>query len=115
MSENLAAPAHLSPERQAWWLLLMAEWELGAHQVELLTMAAECRDREAEAREVIDEKGLTQTGRQGQDTVRPEVIIERNNKAQYLHLMKQLGIGKEPPRRRGRPDGTNGKAGMYNF
>ena len=115
MPENLTAPEHLSEERQAWWLQMMTEWDLGTHQVELLTMAAESIDLANMARRVLDEEGLTQPGRQGQVVVRPEVIIERDNKRLYKDLMKQLGIGKEPPKKRGRQDGTGGKEEMYGF
>jgi phage terminase small subunit len=91
-------PEHLRPETQAWWIAVLAEFEIeDVHQLALLRLAAEAFDRCQQAREALAEFGLTQSGRQGQCIARPEVAIERDSRLAYARLMRELALDVAPP------------------
>jgi phage terminase small subunit len=93
------SPAHLEPKTRAWWRSVVRDWDLEAHERMLLTAAAECWDRIMQARQVVDELGMTYLDRFDQPKQRPEVSIERLEKIAFLKIMKQLNLEDlEPPK-----------------
>jgi P27 family predicted phage terminase small subunit len=102
----MSAPAHLRPETRRWFEDVAGEYVLASHHIHLLTLAAEALDRCAQARETIDREGLTVEGREGGVKTHPAVAVEKNSRAQFAALVKQLGlddVSDISPRRVGRP------------
>lgn len=96
------APAHLAPATAAWWVSVVATWELDEHHVRLLTLAAEAFDRAVEARKIIESKGLTFRDRFGQVKARPEVAIERDARIAFARLLRELDLDVNAPREESR-------------
>ncbi len=84
------APRHLSPKTRQWWKRYVKENNLGEAQLQILTLAGEAWDRNAQARSLLEEQGLTYTDRFGQPRARPEIDIERNAKLTFEKLMRSL-------------------------
>jgi len=99
------APAHLSTASRTWWRGVVAGYELQEHHERILTVAAECWDRAAQARAILDEQGLTvSTSGDGLKT-HPAVAIERDSRIGFLRALRELDLDAEagpdprPPRR----------------
>jgi hypothetical protein len=77
---------------------------LEEHHVRLLTLAGEAWERNVEARSRLASEGLTVEGRSGLKP-HPCIAIERDAKAQFAALVKQLGLDDvgEPRTGPGRP------------
>ncbi len=99
------APAHLSPASRAWWRRVVAAYELEEHHERILTVAAECWDRAAQARAMLDEQGLTVSTDGGGAKTHPAVAIERDSRIGFLRALRELDLDAEagpdprPPRR----------------
>src|SRR6266540_1901499 len=91
------APAHLEAATAAWWVEVVASWELDAHHVRLLTLAAEAFDRAQQTRRVLNRKGLTFRDRFGQPKPRPEVAIERDSRIAFARLLRELDLDLDAP------------------
>jgi hypothetical protein len=72
------------------------EFDLAAHQLRTLQVAAEAWDRKEEAREVLAREGLSYTDGKGMIRSRPEVQIERDSRAAYLRAMRELQLDAVP-------------------
>lgn len=86
------APPHLRPRTRAWWRAVIVGYELEAHHVHLLTLAAEQLDRAAEARERLSQEGAYLTDRFGQLRLHPAVQVERDASMTYAKLMRELDL-----------------------
>jgi phage terminase small subunit len=91
------APAHLESATAAWWLEVVTTWDLDAHHVRLLTLAAESFDRAVQARQIINRRGLTFKDRFGQPKPRPEVGIERDSRIAFARLLRELDLDIDAP------------------
>ena len=91
------APAHLESATAAWWLEVVTTWDLDAHHVRLLTLAAEAFDRSVQARKVVARKGLTFRDRFGQPKARPEVAMERDARLSFARLLRELDLDVDGP------------------
>ncbi len=95
-------PSHLRQPTAKWWRSVVDEFDLDPHHVRLLTLAAEAWDRGQQAREVIDNDGMTFTDRFGSPKPRPEVAIERDARISFARLLRELALdgvgGPETPR-----------------
>jgi P27 family predicted phage terminase small subunit len=91
-----APPSHLSDEAAAWWRQIVADFELEAHHLRLLELAAGCWDRLTEARELLQREGLTITTERGIKK-NPAADIERDNKAMFARLIRELDLDTPPP------------------
>ena len=99
------APEHLAPATRRWWAAVLHDYELEAHHVRLLTLAAEAWDRAVAAREALEAHGLTYTDRFGAPKARPEVAIERDSRIAFARLLRELDLDCEPPSETPRPPG----------
>jgi hypothetical protein len=97
------APKHLRPKTREWVSGVLERWILEEHHYKLLVMAAESLDRSDAARSVIDQKGPTYLDRFGQPKPRPEVTIERDSKATFARLLRELDLDLETPAASARP------------
>lgn len=92
------APRHLKPATRAWWEHVVATYELDQHHVRLLTLAGEAWDRCAQARAILDKKGLTFEDRWGAPKPRPEAAIERDSRIGFSRLLRELDLDLEAPK-----------------
>lgn len=76
---------------------MLAEFELAAHELELLRLACEALDRCEEARLVLADAGLFVSGRYGQTVAHPAVAIERDSRLAAARLFKELGLEAPAP------------------
>ena len=91
------APAHLEPETRSWWAQVEADYELGAHHMRLLTLAAEAWDRAQQARERIAADGAYLPDRFGVLHAHPAVAVERDSRLAFARLIRELDLDAEAP------------------
>lgn len=94
---QIAAPQHLSDDAAAWWREVNREFELEAHHLRLLTLAAEAWDRTRAAGDVIAKEGLTYEDRFGCPKARPEVAIQRDSTIAFARLLRELDLDLDGP------------------
>lgn len=105
-------PAYLSPEAQKWWRSVVAEYELEPHHLKVLEAAAGAWDRITEARERIAQDGAYVLDRFGVVKSHPAVIVERDAKATFARLLRELALDVSGPGDDSRPPGIAGNAGL---
>jgi P27 family predicted phage terminase small subunit len=103
------APQHLRKETRSFWREILKEYNLEEHHKKILTLACKAWDRSEEAREVLDEKGITFIDRFDQPKTRPEVGIERKNRNDFRLLIRELGLDIEIQGEPGRMPRIKGK------
>jgi P27 family predicted phage terminase small subunit len=85
-------PDHLGePEKQIWRDILR-DWKGTDASLAVLASALEILQRAHECRQIIDDEGLTVTGRDGQVKAHPLLIAERAAHKQFQTTLRQLGI-----------------------
>ena len=92
----LKAPEHLSESSRAWWAGIVAEYELEAHHLRLLTLAGEAWDRGQEARETLANDGTYFTNKVGEPRAHPAVAVERDSRIAYARLLRELDLDGHP-------------------
>lgn len=103
MKPNLKAPKHLQPATRRWWQSVVADWQLEAHHVRLLTMAAAAWDTNEAAERAMAAEGLTTKDRFGQVRMHPAVTIARDAKVTFARLLRELDLDVAPPASAKRP------------
>ena len=93
----LSAPKHLRRPTARWWAQVASEYDLEAHHIRLLTLAAQAWDRAEQAREALLKHGLTFEDRFGCPHARPEVAIERDSRIAFARLLRELALDVETP------------------
>ncbi len=91
------APAYLSEPSRAWFEQLATEWELGPTELELLRLAAETRDRHAEARTLLDAEGCVLRDRFGQAKAHPATSVERDTRIAHVRNLGALRLEEDEP------------------
>ena|SRR5205809_732263 len=89
-------PAHLKKASRDWWAKVNSDYSLEDHHRRLLTLACESWERAQQARQAIEEHGLTFTDKAGQPRARPEVAIERDSRVVFARLLRELDLEGEP-------------------
>jgi phage terminase small subunit len=107
-SNKNSAPPHLRPDTAAWWASVAVDYALEAHQLRILTLAAEAWDRGVEAREAIAQLGSVYVDRFAQPRARPEVAIERDSRISFARLVRELALDVSEPGGAGRPPRLGG-------
>jgi P27 family predicted phage terminase small subunit len=97
------APEHLSRSARDFWRSVARGYVLESHHLALLTLACEAHDRATAARQLIDREGICVVDRFGQRTAHPAVAVERDSRAAFARLVKQLDLDLVPPGPVGRP------------
>lgn len=95
--QRFRPPQHLKPTTRKWWTSVVRDYELEPHHVRLLTLAGESWDRCEQARNAIDEHGLTFTDRFACPKARPEAAIERDSRIAFARLLRELDLDVEVP------------------
>ncbi len=107
-----SAPAHLSQPTRTWWASVVTDYSLEPHHLRLLQLAGEAWDRSQQAREVLNDAGLTYQNRFGDPVLRPEAAVERDARLAFARLVRELDLDVDgPSERRSRPPGlrSNGR------
>jgi P27 family predicted phage terminase small subunit len=91
-------PEHLSQEMRNWWTQIVNEFILESHHVRLLQLACEAWDRQAAARQILAEEGMTIPTGTGSRKPHPAVGIERDAKTQFARLLRELDLDVEMPK-----------------
>src|SRR5215218_7437839 len=91
------APKHLSEPSRNWWRTCVREYQLEQHHLRLLQSAAECWDRQQQARKIIDCEGITFTDDRGNARAHPAVAIERDARVGFARLVRELDLDVEAP------------------
>jgi len=99
------APKHLNRKWRAWVNTVLKSYVLEDHHVKLLVFAAEAGQRADAARATLDKEGATFVNRFGEPRAHPCVAIERDNRAAFARLLKELDLDAdvEPKPGPGRP------------
>jgi hypothetical protein len=82
---------------------VVQDYELEPHRLRLLQLAGEAWDRSQQAREVLNDAGLTYQNRFGDPVLRPEAAVERDSRLAFARLIRELDLDVEPPPERSRP------------
>ena len=90
-------PEHLKPATAAWFASVVSDYVLEPHHVRVLTLACEAWDRGQQAREAIEQHGLTFEDRFDQPRARPEVAIERDSRIAFARLVRELALDAGTP------------------
>lgn len=106
MTTDLTPPEHLSDRAAALWSSVADDYELGAHQYELLLRACEASDRADEAQKILKAEGLTIEDRYGQVKGHPAAAIERDSRIAEARLLRELALEPGPSEDYGRPPRT---------
>lgn len=97
------APAHLRAPTRKWWSEIADDFELEAHHLRLLTLAAEAWDRGEQARQEISRRGAFFEDRFGTPHAHPAIAIERDSRIAFARLIRELALDVDPPRDTPRP------------
>jgi phage terminase small subunit len=76
---------------------MVADYDLQAHHLRLLTLAGEAWDRAAEARERIAADGAYAEDRFGQLRAHPAIAVERDARLAFARLIRELALDDEEP------------------
>ena len=100
-------PAHLTAEMRAWVAATAAEYDLEAHHIRLLILAAETYDQAERARKRLVKEGEYVEDRFGQLRQHPAVPVLRDARAAFARLVREIGLddsdaSTRPPRIAGR-------------
>jgi phage terminase small subunit len=102
-TDPTATPTALSKNSQTWSKTMARQHDIvEGHRLSLLHLAARCLDTMEEARKQIARGGLTVPSQQGIKS-HPAVAVERDARAAFARLIKQLKLDKEVKRPVGRP------------
>ena len=85
-------PTHLRAETKDWWSEVVSAYELEPHHHRLLRLACEAWDRCQQARAAIAKHGMVYEDRFGSPRLRPEVGVERDSRAAFARLLRELGL-----------------------
>lgn len=91
-STKTRPPRHLSDESRAWFALVTRDFDLESHHLKLLQAACESWDRAQQARQLLATEGVTFTDRHGHIRPHPAVNIERDSRALFARLVRELGL-----------------------
>jgi P27 family predicted phage terminase small subunit len=94
----VCAPEGLAPSTASWFRSVCKDYVLEPHHVRLLTMACRAWDRSEQARQMLDDEGLTTRDRYGTAKAHPAVAIERDCRTQFARLVRELDLDVEAPR-----------------
>lgn len=90
-------PAHLTLEMKKWWRHLVETFDFEPADLRVLQLACESWDRCQEARLILAREGLTYQDHKGNVRMRPETVIEKDSRASFARLVKQLGVDEADP------------------
>jgi P27 family predicted phage terminase small subunit len=99
------APSTLKASGRAFWKKVHSNFEIeNEHHLRLLETAGQCLDRLDECRDILAAEGLCTVDRFGQMRAHPATSIERDQKALFVRILRELGLDipspdSRPPRK----------------
>lgn len=84
----------LKPPTRTWVRRVLKRWKLEDHHERILLLAGQAWDRCQEARERLDDEGLT-VGTANSVKTHPCVAIERDSRLQVARLIRELQLDGE--------------------
>jgi P27 family predicted phage terminase small subunit len=99
------SPTTLKASGRKFWAKVHGNFEMeNEHSLKLLEQAAQCLDRLDEVAMIITKEGLCTLDRFGQQRAHPAILIERDQKALFVRIIRELGLDipapdTRPPRR----------------
>jgi phage terminase small subunit len=96
-------PAGLSLTAAAWWHSVTSNYALEDHHKKILECACRAWDRAAQAAALVDAEGLVTYDRFQQAKVHPACLVERDNRALFARLVRELGLDLDSPEERRAP------------
>jgi phage terminase small subunit len=96
-------PRYLRSTSRKWWENVVKTYDLEEHHLKLLTAACECLDRADEARLAIDKDGAYFVNRHGERKPHPALQVERDSKALFSRLLRELDLDVDLPVAASRP------------
>ncbi len=96
-SNTRDAPRYLSKTSRKFYGMILDNYELEPHHLQLLVMACECLDEKEAARVAVAKDGPSFTDRYGQVREHPMVSMGRQARLQYARLIRDLGLDLENP------------------
>ena len=99
-----AIPRHLSAKGKAFFTEMVDEYSIAdAGGIALLTRAAECVDRLAEAQTAIAKFGAIVKNQYGKPALNPATKLEKEARSDFLAAMRQLNLDIKVSQGPGRP------------
>jgi P27 family predicted phage terminase small subunit len=95
-------PQGLGPSRKLWKEILEGYEDFEAHHLKLLELICTTWDSILMAKETLKREGCYLTDRYGQLKEHPACVTERQNKALFMRLTRELGLDLAPPSEIGR-------------
>jgi len=92
-----SVPKHLRKATAEFWQSVVRDYELQEHHVKILTAACESLDRATEARLAVDKQGAFFTNRHGEIKPHPGLAVERDSRALFSRLVRELSLDSELP------------------
>jgi phage terminase small subunit len=96
-NNHQSAPKHLRKAIQKFWCRVVQDYELQEHHIRILTCACEALDRATEARLAVQKAGAFFTNRHGAIKPHPGLAVERDNRALFSRLIRELALDSEMP------------------
>jgi P27 family predicted phage terminase small subunit len=85
-------PNHLGEPEQQIWNAVIGDWKGNGASYFVLLSGLEAHQRAREAREIIDDEGMTIIGRDGQPKAHPLCTVERDARRAFQQTFRSLGI-----------------------
>jgi phage terminase small subunit len=102
----------LSEESKAFFKSISEDYELESSHLQLLRSACECLDRSRQARAILAKDGIVFTDRHGHIRPHPATQIERDNKALFARLLREIGLDVVESSSESRPPKIQGNANL---
>src|SRR5262245_1485888 len=90
-------PKQLSAATKKWWSGIVTAFVFEPRDLPMLTAAGEAWDRARQARDLLDQDGLTFRSKSGEIKRHPACQIEHDAMIRYARLMRELNLATEPP------------------
>jgi phage terminase small subunit len=104
----MKTPSHLRPATKRWFAEMSGLYAMEPQHLELLTLAAEARDRAEQARARIAQDGAYVEGRYGL-RAHPAIAVERDARLAFARLVRELQLDDQQPPGAPRPPAIPGR------
>jgi hypothetical protein len=94
---KMGLPGHLSRKAREWVEVILKDYDLEPHQVEILIQAGATWDRIEKSRKQIEKDGAYIRGHLGCLKSHPALADERNGRVVFARLLRELNLEVEGP------------------
>jgi phage terminase small subunit len=96
-NDQQSVPKHLQKASREFFVRVLQDYELQEHHIKILICACEALDRANEARVAVTKAGPFFTNRHGEIKPHPGLAVERDNRALFSRLIRELSLDAEMP------------------